>query len=137
MGEEKGVESAESGRDESSPLLDDTSSPDIEDSTTAESGIIISNDQVQSIDISDKFTRRKTPEGWSIALHRPCKVTINLATSLRKLEANLMAGDLIVKDGADVMILRKHSANEYKLQRSSAPLARSREELLSGEATST
>ncbi len=102
-------------------------------SSRAESGIIISVDQVQSIDISDQFTRKKTPDGWYVTLHRPCKVVINLTTSMRKIELHLIEGDVIEKDGADLIVLRKHPLETYKSQKSASPLARNRENLLQNE----
>ena len=104
-------------------------------SSQAESGIIINIHQVQSIDISDRFTREKTPDGWCITLQRPCKVVINLTGSMRKIELQLIDGDLIEKDGEDLIILRKHAPGMYKSQRSTSSLARSREELLQGGTT--
>ena len=104
-------------------------------SISAESEIIISNQQIQSIEISDKFTRQKTSDGWYITFQRPGKVTINLTTSMRKIEVLLIEEDIIENDGTDLIILRKHAPDAYKSKRSGAPLARSREELLQGGTT--
>jgi len=100
---------------------------------TANSGFFISASQVQSIDISNKFTMRKTVEGWRVDLLSGCKVTINLTTSLRKIEVSLVEGDVIERRGTDVMIFRMKDEGAYKPQRANAPLARSREELTNKE----
>jgi hypothetical protein len=100
--------------------------------TSAESGIIINIDQVQSIDISDRFTREKTAEGWSITLHEQAKVTINFTTSMRKIETVLVEGDVIERTSHDLILLRKHTSEAYRTQRATSSLARTREQLLQG-----
>ena len=100
------------------------------------SGVLISTNQVQSIDVPAKFSKEKTSDGWEILLHDSCKVVINLTTSMRKIEINLIEGDKIEKDGSDILVLRNHSADVYKSQSQPSPLARSREDLLQpGETT--
>ena len=96
----------------------------------AESVVIISTNQVQSINVPAKFTREKTSDGWHITLHNPCKVVVNLTTSMRRIEINLIEGDRIEKNESDMLILRTHPADVYKSQSQPSPLARSREDLL-------
>lgn len=96
----------------------------------AQSVVLISTNQVQSIDVPAKFSREKTSDGWQIVLHDSCKVVINLTTSMRKIEINLIEGDRIEKDGSDILVLRNHPADNYKSQSKPSPLARSREDLL-------
>ena len=107
-------------------------SPATTNGSSAESGIIINIDQVQSIDISDRFTRQKTADGWSITLHQQAKITINFITSMRKVETVLTDGDVIERTQHDLIILRKHPPDAYRSQRSTSSLARSRGELLQG-----
>jgi hypothetical protein len=94
--------------------------------TTASSGIVISAAQLQSLDISDQFTRTKTATGWRIKLEASARVTVNFITSMRKLEITLMQGDCIERDGDDLMLIRNQPADAYNSQRgvSSSPLAR-------------
>ena len=102
----------------------------------AHSVVLVSTNQVQSIDVPAKFSKEKTSDGWEILLHDSCKVVINLTTSMRKIEINLIEGDKIEKDGSDILVLRNHSADVYKSQSQPSPLARSREDLLKpGETT--
>ena len=96
----------------------------------AHSGVLVSTNQVQSIDVPAKFSREKTPDGWQIRLHDACKVVINLTTSMRKIEINLIEGDRIEKDGSDILVIRNHPADVYRSQSQPSPLARSRDELL-------
>ena len=97
--------------------------------TEAASGIIINAAQMQSIDISERFTRTKTETGWRIKLEASARVTVNFMTSMRKLELTLMQDDCIERDGDDLILLRNQSADAYRSQRgvSSSPLARSNE----------
>ncbi len=111
----------------------DAQLPVIATDNSAESGVFININQIQSIDISDRFTRTKTDEGWSIALHQLARVTINFTTSMRKFETVLVAGDVIERTEHDVILLRKSPPEAYRVQRSTSALARTREELLQGE----
>ena len=97
--------------------------------TEAASGVIINAVQMQSIDISERFTRTKTETGWRIKLETSARVTINFMTSMRKLELTLMQDDCIERDGDDLILIRNQSAEAYRSQRgvSSSPLARSNE----------
>lgn len=131
MSPEKHVEGEENPQDNT---LDSQGSATLS-SISAESGIIISTHQIQSIEISDKFTRQKTSDGWYITLHRPCKITINLTASMRKIEVPVLDGDIIENDGTDLVILRKHTSEVYKSQRPGTSLARNRDELLQGGTT--
>ena len=108
-----------------------------QDQTTASSGVIISAAQLQSLDISDRFTRTKTATGWRIQLEASARITINFTTSMRKLEVTLMQGDCIERDGDDLILIRNQPADAYRSQRgvSSSPLARSLERT-SGSETS-
>ena len=95
--------------------------------TEAASGIIINASQMQSIDISERFTHSKTANGWRVQLEASARVTINFMTSMRKFEVTLMQGDSIERDGEDLIVFRNKPADEYRSQRgvSKSPLARS------------
>ena len=98
-----------------------------ENQTEAASGTIINAAQMQSIDISDRFTRTLTETGWRIKLEATARVTINFMTSMRKHEVTLMPDDIIQRDGDDLILIRNQSADAYRGQRnvSASPLARS------------
>ena len=102
---------------------------EMRDQTEAASGVIINAVQMQSIDISERFTRTKTETGWRIKLETSARVTVNFMTSMRKLELTLMQDDCIERDGDDLILIRNQSADAYRSQRgvSSSPLARSNE----------
>ena len=102
---------------------------EMRDQTEAASGVIINAVQMQSIDISERFTRTKTETGWRIKLETSARVTVNFTTSMRKLELTLMQDDCIERDGDDLILIRNQSADAYRSQRgvSSSPLARSNE----------
>ena len=102
---------------------------EMQNQTEAASGVIINAAQMQSIDISERFTRTKTETGWRIKLEASARVTVNFMTSMRKLELTLMQDDCIERDGDDLILLRNQSADAYRSQRgvSSSPLARSNE----------
>jgi len=101
--------------------------------TQAESGVIINAAQMQSIDISERFTRVKTAAGWRIQLNAPGRVTINFMNSMRKFETTLMQDDIIERDGEDLILLRNQAADAYRSQRGVSPLARSVERKLASE----
>lgn len=94
--------------------------------TEAASGIIINASQMQSIDISDRFTRKLTKTGWRITLEASARVTINFITSMRKYEVTLMQNDIIERDSDDLILIRNNPADTYRSQRnvSASPLAR-------------
>ena len=48
----------------------------------AESGLVINMAQVQSIDIPEQFSQKRTKGGWEITVHQWCKVTINMVESM-------------------------------------------------------
>ena len=108
-----------------------------QDQTEAASGVIINAAQMQSIDISERFTRTKTETGWRIKLETSARVTVNFMTSMRKLEVTLVQGDCIERDGDDLILIRNQSADAYRSQRgvSSSPLARSNESASASEAS--
>lgn len=99
----------------------------------AESGVIINAAQMQSIDIGERFTRIKTETGWRIELNAPGRVTINFMTSMRKFETTLMQGDIIERDGDDLILLRHQASDAYRSQRGASPLARRVEQTLASE----
>ena len=101
-----------------------------ENQMQAQSGVIINAVQMQSLDISDRFTRTKTETGWQIKLEAAARVTVNFMTSMRKFEITLMQDDVIERDGDDLILIRNQSADAYRSQRgvSSSPLARSNEQ---------
>lgn len=103
----------------------------------ATSGVIVNAAQMQSLDISDRFTRTKTETGWQIKLEAAARVTINFMTSMRKFEITLMQDDIIERDGDDLILIRNQSADAYRSQRgvSSSPLARSNERTSVSEPT--
>ncbi|MYC77255.1 hypothetical protein F4X10_15940 [Candidatus Poribacteria bacterium] len=105
--------------------------------TQATSGVIVNAAQMQSLDISDRFTRTKTETGWQIKLEAAARVTINFMTSMRKFEITLMQDDIIERDGDDLILIRNQSADAYRSQRgvSSSPLARSNERTSVSEPT--
>ena len=103
------------------------------DRNTAESGIIISVLQVQSIDIPHRFNRVKTQNGWIINLLESGRIAINFITTMRKMETAMMAGDSIERDNNDLIIIRNQPVDTYRSQRSSTSLTRTRERLLSTE----
>ncbi len=94
--------------------------------TEAASGTIINAAQMQSIDISDRFTRTITETGWCIKLETSARVTINFITSMRKHEVTLMQDDTIERDGDDLILTRNQPTDAYRSQRnvSASPLAR-------------
>ena len=93
--------------------------------TQAESGIIINAAQMQSLDISARFTHLRTATGWSITLEASARVTITFMTSMRKFEATLMENDVIERDGDDLILIRHRPADAYRSQRSVSALTRS------------
>ena len=111
------------------------SSVETQDSTQAESGVIINAVQMQSLDISDRFTRVKTETGWKITLEATARVTITFTTSIRKLEMALMENDVIERDADDLILLRNQPTDAYRSQRSTSPLARSSGQALASEPT--
>lgn len=103
--------------------------------TQAESGVIVNAAQMQSLDISGRFTRTKTESGWRIKLEAAARVTINFMTSMRKFELTLMQDDIIERDGDDLILIRNQPADAYRSQRgvSTSPLARSNERTSAAE----
>lgn len=106
-----------------------------QDAIQAESGVIINVAQMQSLDISERFTRMKTETGWKIKLEAPARVTITFTTSMRKYETALMENDVIERDGNDLILLRNQPIEAYRSQRSVSPLARSSGRTLASEPT--
>ena len=101
-----------------------------EDIIEAESVTIVNVAQIQSIDISTKFRRQVKDNGWILTLLQPCKATVNLSTSIRKVEVPLLEGDQLIKEQEDLFIVRRQAADQYRNHRSSSPLAKSRDELV-------
>ena len=113
------------------------STVEAQEQTQAQSGVIVNAAQMQSLDISDRFTRTKTSTGWQIKLEAAARVTINFMTSMRKFEITLMQDDIIERDGDDLILIRNQPADAYRSQRgvSSSPLARGNERTLVSEPT--
>lgn len=113
------------------------STVEAEEQTQAQSGVIVNAAQMQSLDISDRFTRTKTATGWQIKLEAAARVTINFMTSMRKFEITLLQDDIIERDGDDLILIRNQPADVYRSQRgvSSSPLARGNERTLASEPT--
>ena len=107
------------------------------DQTQAESGVIVNAAQMQSLDISDRFTRTKTATGWQIKLEAAARITINFMTSMRKFEITLMQDDIIERDGDDLILIRNQPTDAYRSQRSvsASPLARGSDRTLVSEPT--
>ena len=105
------------------------------DHQSAENGVIINVNQLQSIDIPQRLNFVKTENGWIAHSLESGRVTVTFVTSMRKHETTLMEGDSIERDGDDLIILRTHPPDAYRSQRSSSILARTREELLSTDST--
>ncbi|MXV78933.1 hypothetical protein F4083_06825 [Candidatus Poribacteria bacterium] len=112
-------------------LMEETTEETEQD--TPESGVILNFQQVQSIDIPQAFDRVNTENGWTINILGSGRVIVNFITSMRKLETPLMAGDIIERDGDNIVIIRNQPVEAYKTQRGTTSLARTREELLSSE----
>ena len=106
-----------------------------QESIQAKSGVIINAAQMQSLDISDGFTRMKTATGWQIKLEATARVTISFMTSMRKIEITLMENDVIERDGDDLILLRNQPTDAYRSQRSVSSLARSNSQTLASAAT--
>ncbi len=103
--------------------------------TEAESGIIVNAAQMQSLDVSARFTRTRTTTGWRLQLEGTGRVTVNFITSMRKFEIILMQDDTIERDGDDLIIVRNRPADAYSSQRgtSASPLARATERITTPE----
>ena len=105
-----------------------------QEQTEASSGVIINASQLQSLDISDRFTRTKTATGWRIKLEASARVTVNFITSMRKLEITLMPNDCIERDGEDLILMRNNPADAYGSRGvSSSPLSRPSKRPLASE----
>ena len=103
--------------------------------TSAESVIIINVQQMQSLEVPQRFNRIRTENGWIIHLEEAGRVTVNFLTSMRKFDTALLAGDKIERDGDDLLVIRNQPEAAYRTQRGSSSLARTREQLLSAETT--
>ena len=103
------------------------------DQNSSESGVVLNVEQMQTMEIQQRFNRVKSENGWTIHLLDTGRVTVNFITSMRKFETTLMAGDSIVREGNDVFINRSQPIDAYRTQRGSSSLARSREQLLSSD----
>ena len=103
----------------------------------AEGGLVINMAQVQSIDIPEQFSQRRTKDGWEITVHQWCKVTINMAVSMRKTDIPMLTGDKITKSGEELFVLHNSPAGEYKTKKSTSSLALGREELLETKRSSS
>lgn len=113
------------------------STVEAQEPTQAKSGVIVNAAQMQSLDISDRFTRTKTSTGWQIKLEATARITINFITSMRKFEITLMQDDIIERDGEDLILIRNQPDDAYRSQRgvSSSPLARGNERTSASEPT--
>ena len=105
------------------------------DNNSAESVILINVQQMQSLEIPQRFNRVRTDGGWIIHIEEPGRVTVNFLTSMRKFDTALLAGDRIERDGDDLLLIRNQPEDAYRTQRGSSSLARTREQLLSAEST--
>ena len=112
-------------------LIEETTEETEQD--TPESGVILNFQQVQSIDIPQAFNHVTTEDGWTINILGSGRVIVNFITSMRKLETPLMSGDIIEREGDNIVIIRNQPVEAYKTQRGTTSLARTRDELLSTE----
>jgi hypothetical protein len=113
----------------------DDSTVETQDSIQAESGVIINATQMQSLEISARFTRLKTATGWQIKLEATARVTISFMTSMRKIETTLIENDVIERDGDNLILLRNQPTDAYRSQRNVSPLTRSNNQGLASEST--
>lgn len=102
---------------------------------SAESVILINVQQMLSLEIPQRFNRTKTENGWIIHLGEAGRVTVNFLTSMRKFDTALLAGDIVERDGDDLLLIRNQPEDAYRTQRGTSSLARTREQLLSVETT--
>ncbi len=120
-------------------MADENTMEELTDNTTdnnyAESVILINVQQMQSMEIPQRFNRVKTEHGWIIHLEEAGRVTVNFLTSMRKFDTALLPGDIIERDGDDLLLLRKQTEDAYRSQRGTSSLARTRDQLLSAEST--
>ncbi len=118
-------------------LLEDITEDMTEDSEqeTPQSGVILNFQQVQSIDIPQKFSHVNTENGWTINILGSGRVVVNFITSMRKLETPLMSGDSIERYDDNIVIVRNQPIEAYRTQRGTTSLARTRDELLSTESS--
>ena len=108
---------------------------DMTDNNSAESVILINVQQMQSLEIPQRFNRTRTERGWIIHVEGAGRVTVNFLTSMRKFDTALLPGDLIERDGDDLLLIRNQPEDAYRTQRGTSSLARTREQLLSAEST--
>ncbi len=101
------------------------------DQNPAESGVVLNVEQMQSLEIQQRFNRVNSENGWTIHLLDTGRVTVNFITSMRKYETTLIEGDSIIRDGNDLFIVRSQTEDAYRTQRGSSSLARTRDQLLS------
>lgn len=102
---------------------------------SAEGVILINIQQMQSLELHQRFNRISTDNGWIIHVEEAGRVTINFLTSMRKFDTALLPGDMIERDGDDLLVIRNQSEEAYRTKRGSSSLARSRDQLLSAEST--
>ena len=105
------------------------------DNSSAESVILINVKQMQSLELPQRFNRTKTENGWIIHVEGAGRVTVNFLTSMRKFDTALLPGDMIERDGDDLLLIRNQTEDAYRTQRGSSSLARTRDQLLSAEST--
>ncbi len=111
----------------------DESAVEVQNSTQAESGVIINAVQMHSLDISERFTRIKTATGWKIQLEATARITITFMSSMRKYETTLVKNDVIERDGNDLILLRKQSTDAYRSQRGVSSLSGSGRQTLASD----
>lgn len=117
-------------------MTDENTMEEFSDNTehkSAESVILINIQQMQSMEIPQRFSRVNTDNGWIIHLEAAGRVTVNFLTSMRKFDTALLAGDMIERDGDDLLLIRNQPEEAYRTQRGTTSLARTREQLLSAE----
>ena len=102
---------------------------------SAENGVVINVEQLQSINIPMRFNLVKTENGWIANILDAGRVSINFITSMRKVDTALVGGDSIERDGNDLIVIRKQPADSYRNQRGTSSLAKTREELFAIDKT--
>lgn len=103
------------------------------DQGPSESGVVLNVEQMQTMEIEQRFNKVSSENGWTIQILDTGRVTVNFITSMRKFETTLIEGDAIIRDGNEIFIVKNQTEDAYRKQRGSSSLARSREQLLSSD----
>ena len=98
-------------------------------------GVVVNISEIQTLEIEGTFAYQNSELGWMISMQTAGKVTLNFRANMRRLDFPLLDGDQLVRNADDLLIIRTHSAEDYRAarpgsgftstQRSGSPLARS------------